>query len=675
MTTLQQFVRRWTRLCTPRHIHETTDPEIERKAVLVTVVGLVLLVAAVAYGALYAALGMHRTAAGVGVAVVVLVLSMRRFKRDGAVVPAAHALSATLALTLAAIMFGTGFHQSMAVSWMPLAPMIALMMGDRRIMATWGAVSATAVIGLSVLGWTGLGPPSETPAYAENVLNLAITAGAIGAYGAVALLYDASRVRAMSLVDQSRAAAETAQQTAQRAHEDARLVLDNVDQGLIMVDPKGKLCGARSGATADLLSPPTTGQRLWDWLAAHDATAASWLEIGWDELDSDWMPEDLAIDQLPKRLRAGDRQLALDYRTIRDDSGALERVLLVISDITATLAAAEAERAGREMLAVFSLTRRDPTALGDFLAEARQLVEAIAGAAGSPADEKRWIHTLKGSGALMGLERLAEALHSIEDRLAEDGTGLTASEREAVLQLWDETASWLAPLAGEQDDEALVVHEDDVETVRELLGAGAEVAAVLETLDRWSWDKADQRLGRLADQSRALADRLGKDHVEVEVAAPGLRTPPSDAWRALYGSLVHAVRNALDHGVETAEERRQHGKPATARLRFHADQDDESVRLRIEDDGRGIAWEALVEKARTKGIDIEHPEELLFMDGLSSRDEVSSVSGRGVGMAAVRQAARALGGEVHIASTAGAGTTVEIRIPAAEAAEAAALTA
>ena len=133
--------------------------------------------------------------------------------------------------------------------------------------------------------------------------------------------------------------------------------------------------------------------------------------------------------------------------------------------------------------------------------------------------------------------------------------------------------------------------------------------------------------------------------------------------------LVHLIRNALDHGLEGPAEREAAGKPATGRLQIEARHAGGNVIISVSDDGRGIDAERVARKARERGligdepVDLARATELLFHPGFSTSDTTSDISGRGVGMDAVRVAIRELGGEVTLLSEPGKGTTAEIRLP------------
>ncbi|MFZ5785981.1 MAG: hybrid sensor histidine kinase/response regulator [Acidobacteriota bacterium] len=176
----------------------------------------------------------------------------------------------------------------------------------------------------------------------------------------------------------------------------------------------------------------------------------------------------------------------------------------------------------------------------------------------------------------------------------------------------------------------------------------------------------------LSRHARELARTLGK---EVDVATDGDETKVDRRIViALEEALVHVVRNAVDHGIEAPAVRQASGKPRSGSIRLAAAAAGSRVRITIVDDGAGIdpvrvraaALEAgLIDEAGARALGEEETLRLLFAAGLSTRGEVSEVSGRGVGMDAVAAAVERVGGEVRIASEPGHGTTVTLEVPAA----------
>jgi two-component system chemotaxis sensor kinase CheA len=169
---------------------------------------------------------------------------------------------------------------------------------------------------------------------------------------------------------------------------------------------------------------------------------------------------------------------------------------------------------------------------------------------------------------------------------------------------------------------------------------------------------------------RDLSTKLGK-HVDLQLVGKETELDRT-VVDALGDPLVHLVRNSLDHGLEGTADRIAAGKPETGVLEISARHAGGNVVIEVRDDGRGIDPVKVARKAAEKGIisedaidtiDAARAAELLFAPGFSTAEFTSDISGRGVGMDAVRTAIRELGGEVVITSELGRGTTTQIRLP------------
>ena len=176
-----------------------------------------------------------------------------------------------------------------------------------------------------------------------------------------------------------------------------------------------------------------------------------------------------------------------------------------------------------------------------------------------------------------------------------------------------------------------------------------------------------QKYSRLA---RDVSRQLGKD---VELVIEGAETEVDKSiLEELNDPLVHLVRNAVDHGIETIEERQAAGKNPKGTVNLSARQTGDHIVIEIQDDGKGMRPEIIREKAVEKGL-ISHEEasqlstqdslQLIFLPGFSTKDQISDISGRGVGMDVVKTNIQRLNGRIEIESDPGQGSRITILLP------------
>jgi len=173
---------------------------------------------------------------------------------------------------------------------------------------------------------------------------------------------------------------------------------------------------------------------------------------------------------------------------------------------------------------------------------------------------------------------------------------------------------------------------------------------------------------RMARLVRDLAHKAGK---QVDFVMYGEDTElDKTVVDAIQDPLIHALRNAIDHGVETPAERRAAGKPETARVELRAHHQGGAIYVEVTDDGRGLDTEKILAKGRALGLVGESEElsesavfDLVYGAGFSTAETITDVSGRGVGMDVVRRTVEQLRGRITLDSAAGVGTTLAVRLP------------
>jgi two-component system chemotaxis sensor kinase CheA len=181
-------------------------------------------------------------------------------------------------------------------------------------------------------------------------------------------------------------------------------------------------------------------------------------------------------------------------------------------------------------------------------------------------------------------------------------------------------------------------------------------------------------LGQVFDRLARVVRQISRDlNKEIRLVITGAETEIDKLIvEELSDPLMHMIRNAIDHGIESAERRAEVGKPLAGTIALNAFQKGNHVMIEVEDDGRGIDEEALVEKAVASGKIARHEASelvrdeilaLIFVPGLSTREQVDDLSGRGVGMDIVKTNINKLGGVIDVHSETGIGTKMAITLP------------
>lgn len=458
----------------------------------------------------------------------------------------------------------------------------------------------------------------------------------------------------------------------QKKNEDLAFLLDHVDQGFMTVTREGRILAERSAILETWFGAADADAKVWSYLVPHDPEAADWFSLAWESLFEDVLPLEVSLDQLPREVRLGDSTFGLRYQpvtqpVIRPEPGgeSFEKVIVVISDISTEIARRRAEASQKELAEAFRYFVADPILIEEFVSEGSVLVDSLrAPTAGDEplAQQQRWLHTLKGNATFIGLSRLAALCHDLESQLDDTGEPLPAKAGLVLGSLWGEFVVTFAPLVRRRQ-EYVDIERTALASHVEGLRSGRARAELEREVKSWLFEPTRHRLERAGEQARRTAKLLGKPEVDVVIEDHHLRFD-AQAWAPFWAAFGHVIRNAVDHGIETASARLLLGKPTRGRLTLRTIATTSFDVVEVEDDGAGIDWAALRKRAAERGFPAELPAtELLFIDGLSTRDEVTETSGRGVGLAACRAACAGMGGQIEVLSTRHVGTKLSFRIP------------
>lgn len=312
--------------------------------------------------------------------------------------------------------------------------------------------------------------------------------------------------------------------------------------------------------------------------------------------------------------------------------------------------------------ALWSSVRVESAKLDDLLHASGQLAITVARADGHPetlealaVDAARWLARWR-----RGAPRLRQLLASTGGVERRGGAvqGATSPGSVSEQHLMDQLDAHLRRLTRELGRLAASARND----ARALHRASDEVADELQRLRLRPFAEAVSGLNRMvrdigAASGRQVVLQLAGTEVEADRAV----------LDALREALMHLVRNAVDHGIEPAEERARIGKPREGTVRVAARMMGAGIRVTVSDDGRGLDTDAVRERLAARGLEIPESEqelaEVLFQGGFSTRTEASEISGRGVGLDVVRSSVERIRGSVRVRWNPGQGTTFIIQTP------------
>lgn len=421
-------------------------------------------------------------------------------------------------------------------------------------------------------------------------------------------------------------------------------MVESLDEAFLLIGPDGRFLDNKSTRAEELFGSnpsqqtlaqtlslaPDREREMWDWLNLAFSGKVDFQALA--DLGPSYFHRDKSIVQLR-------------YRPMRDQSGDLQSIVMVAKDISREIVAERQAQENYERAEMVMQVLKDPAIFREFVLETKDLIKEMKSDREDLGSElPRKLHNLKGVAGLFHIGSLVSQIHEVESQVQVDPQQVftMGTKIEVCFQSWIERESDLVNL----------ILKDSTHT----------------TATR----SLKQYLLGYADSTQRTCERLGKMaslHVEVAEGVPPLpqKTP------APLKTFIHFFNNAVDHAIELPEVRVRKGKPAAGRISIHCETANLSnqamVRILIADDGGGIDSARLRQSMLIKNPDIHLPNDHLslcqriFEDGVSSRTEVTELSGRGVGMSAIKSAVAECGGSVAVIKSDDQGTTFEILLP------------
>jgi two-component system chemotaxis sensor kinase CheA len=478
-----------------------------------------------------------------------------------------------------------------------------------------------------------------------------------------------------------------------------RNLLDNAGQGFMLIGSDLIVSEEHSAECNRIFNQEVAKLRFPELLYPNDTEECKLLQSILTEYfkEEDENSQELIFSLLPAEVYINGIAIELDYKVItgNDEQGG-KAVMVVMTDISEKKLLENKMDAERHLLKMvvkvvtnfedfaemirdyefFCETEIDEIVLKDGLLEHR-ILEIF----------KR-IHTLKGTCGLLYLINLVPNLHEMESQLAaylkrkEQGTIADLLQFLAgfPMKVWlNEDIALLKDILGDeflQHDQAHLITIDlqrliEFEEKICLILTDEKDKPLLMELKKWRYRPIKSFFKSYPEFIQRMAELEGVHIHPLVIESSEMMVDPK--WFQPFAkTLIHTLRNVIVHGIESSEERIDSGKEEFGTIKFLIQRDGEQIRITISDDGRGIDPDHIRVKLIEKGLLQQEAAQMLsneavldfiFQEEFSTKDEVSELAGRGLGLSAVKNALEQIGGLVRVNTAKGRGTSFEFRIP------------
>lgn len=460
-----------------------------------------------------------------------------------------------------------------------------------------------------------------------------------------------------------------------------KALLDSLSQGFFAFDDKGNCLEVYSKACESILNCQPHGKNVTEVLqlpqAQHDGFK-KWMLTAFSEM----LPfEDLAPLAPQSLITQDQKHIKLEYYPLRGNENNIEALVVVATDISELLSAQhQAEKDAAKVQMILSLIKnRQQT--DRFLSEIEHLVHEVPLDLTSQASCNidrlfRNLHTIKGGAATYSIKNVVDLCHHAEAYLQE--YKMHKSEEH-----WNKLVSVASQIPVEynaflQENETILgdkrrrsqkwydIPESKLKDFSNKLES-KDKNLHQEFNEYFIYESLKEKFSSFNEVLQNMAYLLGKKINSLNVPEHDIAFP-EETFGPLMSTWIHFFRNVIDHGIEAPEQRLASGKSEFGNIFIDYKLTSTHLHIEIRDDGAGISADKLRNKLTEKGLSVDHEsdEEIIqhvFDSQVSTRDEVSEISGRGIGMDAIKAAVQDLNGKAWVESKAQQGTCLKVEIP------------
>lgn len=456
-----------------------------------------------------------------------------------------------------------------------------------------------------------------------------------------------------------------------------KCILDSLGQGLLLFNSDGSIDPLYSQVTDSFLAKPVSSMDA-NTFYADDFDAKRTFNVLFNEM----IPFEDGVDLLPQKINQVSDEIFLDisYRTIRNEDG-IDKILVVITDKTFEILNErrfkQKELETNRLMSIYT----SQSELKSFISDAKaRIAESHTLVKEEDIDIiqiKRHAHTIKGGAAWFYNEATIKTSAEIENlcmKMDSEDPDVKIDINETmprVRQLFQDLEGNLKDFIGFASETL----DYDIEGKDMVSLEEDKIIHLIDDLDEnkesffrdlLCQDPSDLFKGynRLALDT---AKKLEKQVFPLKITSDGTRLYRNQ-YKAFFDTIVHYIRNMIDHGIEEPHVRKELNKNEMGNISFHVSKNDDKVLFEFHDDGAGIDLERLKEKCAEMDVDTSQLSDhelaqLVFMANMTTKKDKSEVSGLGVGMEVIKTTVNAMNGNVEILTKKGKGSTLKVELP------------
>ena len=460
-------------------------------------------------------------------------------------------------------------------------------------------------------------------------------------------------------------------------------LLNSLNQGFLIFNEQGDCLSVYSKTCETIFATIPAQQKIWEVLKIAPGKVEG-IKRWMSTIFSEMLPfEDLAPLGPDYFSHPQNKIIKLEYFPLRNQDKKITGVVLMATDITDLVSAQKQAEIEKSKVQQILQIVQNKNHLHRFYNEISSWFSLLDEQIQSNNTDleliKRALHTIKGNASLYSIKGLVESAHHAEEELnTSSSLNMAVFLKKILLQLRAEFAIFseqVTQLFGGQinsNAKSIEVLESDLFLFADAVKywtRGQWLANLIE--DKYFAQKIHSLFQPFHQIIQQTAQQLNKEVLPLSITGDNITLHNIDLSN-LFSTLVHCFRNSVDHGLETPEDREKSGKEKTGLIQVHTSlieiEQNTFISLQIHDDGAGISPKKIREKLARNGITTQNEtdEEVIqhiFNPSFSTKSEITEISGRGVGLDAVKEAVEKLGGNVVVKSTVGKGTCFDFQIP------------